>query len=142
MTTKSTIRNYSRERDLVPSVARYLRNRTFSLQLEEVPFFEYRMDMYGYSRRNDLTVAVELKIHKWSRAVEQALLYQLCSDLVYIAMPSIAMAAVELALLDEHGLGLLSVETHRCRQVVSPRPSSVLRKHYREQYLALVCEES
>ena len=141
MATKRDTRNYSRERDLVPSVARYLRNRTFSRQLEEVPFFEYRMDMYGYSRRNDLTVAVELKIHKWTRAVEQALLYQLCSDLVYIAMPSKTMTAVELTVLDEHGLGLLSVEAHRCRQVLSARPSSVLRKHYRKQYLALVCEE-
>ena len=87
MTNKPGLQNFSREQDLLLSVARYFRNQTFSLQLEEVPFYEYRMDMYGYSRRENLTVAVELKLKKWTRAMEQGILYQLCSDLVYIAMP-------------------------------------------------------
>ena len=138
MKTRPDIQRFSREQDLVLSVARYLRNRTFSRQLEEVPFFEYRMDMYGYSRRNDLTVAIELKLRKWTRAIEQALLYQLCSDLVYIAMPSNVIPAVDLAQLQKHGLGLLSVRTNRCDQIHPPRCSSVLRPHYRERYMALV----
>ena len=130
--------SFRTEHDLVRVVARYLRNQAFRLQMEEVPFYEYRMDMYGYSRRKDLTVAVELKLTRWSRAVEQALLYQLCSDLVYIAMPSRAAARVDLGLLERHGLGLLSVNTYRCHQVVAARPSPVLRRHYRNEYLAMV----
>ena len=141
MTRSIGIQDFRREQDLVGSVARYLRNRAFNRLLEEVPFYEYRMDMYAYSHRNNLTVAVELKLKKWPRAVEQALLYQLCSDLVYIAMPLRATAGVELALLGEHGLGLLSVETHRCRQLLQARPSPVLRRHYRKQYLAMICGE-
>ena len=137
MTNKPGLQNFSREQDLLLSVARYFRNQTFSLQLEEVPFYEYRMDMYGYSRRENLTVAVELKLKKWTRAMEQGILYQLCSDLVYIAMPSNAIAAVDTALLGEHGLGLLSVESHRCRRVLPSLRSPVLRPHYRDQYLAL-----
>lgn len=138
MKTRPNIQSFSREQDLVLSVARYLRNRTFSRQLKEVPFFEYRMDMYGYSRRNDLTVAIELKLKRWARAVEQALLYQLCSDLVYIAMPSNVIPAVDLAQLQEHDLGLLSVRASRCIQILPPRRSSVLRPHYRDRYMALV----
>ena len=141
MTTRLDIQSFDREQDLAVPVARYLRNRTFSRQLEEVPFFEYRMDMYGYSRRNDLTVAVELKLKKWTRAVEQALLYQLCSDLVYIAMPATVVTVVKTAILEEYGLGLLSVETRGCREVHAPRASPVLRHHYRQQYLNLVREE-
>ena len=141
MTTRLEIRNFSREQDLVHLVARYLRNRTFRRQLNEVPFFEYRIDMYGYSRQTDRTVAVELKLKKWNRAVEQALVYQLCSDFVYIAMPSDVTAVVKLEILDEYGLGLLSVGPKRCRQILRPRPSSVLRRHYREQYLALISGE-
>ena len=88
MTTRTNTQTFRREQDLAHPVRRYLRNRAFRRQVEEMPFYEYRMDMYGYSRRDDLTVAVELKLKKWTRAIEQALLYQLCSDLVYIAMPS------------------------------------------------------
>lgn len=141
MNTEPKIRNFSLERDLGFFVARYLRNRTFTLQMQEVPFYEYRIDVYGYSRRADLTVAVELKLKKWTRAVEQAILYQLCSDLVYIALPSKASSLVELPLLDSHGLGLLSVESNRCRQVLPARPSALLRPHYRQQYLALISGE-
>ena len=100
------------------------------------------MDMYAYSRRDNLTVAIELKLRRWSRAVEQALLYQLCSDFVYIAMPSTATSSVDLALLDEYGIGLLSVQTERCSRVLQPRPSAVLRPHYRERYVALVSGET
>ena len=138
MKTRPGTRNFSREQDLVLSVARFLRNRTFRRQLEEVPFFEYRMDMYGYSCRDDLTVAIELKLRRWVRAIEQALLYQLCSDLVYIAMPSTVIPAVDLAQLQKHGLGLLSVRTNRCVEVLPARRSSVLRPHYRDRYMALV----
>ena len=100
------------------------------------------MDMYGYSRRDNLTVAIELKLRRWSRAVEQALLYQLCSDLVYIAMPSTVTGSVDLALLEEYGIGFLSVRTDRCNRVLQPRRSAVLRPHYREQYVALFSRET
>ena len=139
MRTRPDTLHFSRERELVQSVARYLRNRTFRRQLNEVPFYEYRMDMYGYSRRNDETVAVELKLKRWNRAFEQGLLYQLCSDFVYIAMPSSQTGCVDLALLENHGLGLLAVQHDRCDRVLQPKHSRVLRPHYREHCMALVC---
>ena len=131
---------FRREGELAFPVERYLRNRAFHRQLSEVPFYEYRMDMYGYSRREDLTVAIELKLRKWPRAVEQALLYQLCSDLVYIALPRSEVDKVDTNVLSEHGVGLLSVEEARCQEIVPAMRSQVLRKHYRDNYLAMLRE--
>ena len=99
------------------------------------------MDVYGYSRRDDLTVAIELKLRRWARAVEQAMLYQLCSDLVYIAMPAESTASVDLEVLEEYGLGLISVRKSRCCRILAARRSPVLRTHYRERYLALITEK-
>ena len=96
------------------------------------------MDVYGYSNRYDLTVAIELKLRRWVRAVEQALLYQLCSDHVYIAMPADSTSSVDLNVLQEYGIGLISVRKDRCNRLSPARRSAVLRTHYRERYLALV----
>lgn len=94
--------------------------------------------MYGYSRHENLTVAVELKMARWSRAIEQALLYQLCSDLVYIALPRSRVKGVDVSMLKEHGVGLIAVENGRCREVVRPLLSPFVRKHYRDRYLSML----
>lgn len=129
---------FRRESDLAAPVARFLRNRAFHSQGEEVPFYEYRIDVYAYSSRANLTVAVELKLTKWARAVEQALLYQLCSELVYIALPSEYVKRVNLEVLRRHGIGLIAVERDRCREVLAPVTSDVTRLHYRSELVAML----
>lgn len=141
MTARQGTPSFSRERDLVRFVERYLHNRSFRRLSQEVPFFEYRMDMYAFSRSQNLTVAIELKLKKWPRAVKQALLYQLCSDLVYIALPSTGVASVNLSLLSKYGVGLLSVTPNGCRQILASQRSPVLRPYYRNKYLALLSED-
>jgi len=138
MTGETGTRVFRREQELAGPVARFLRNRAFRLQSAEVQFFEHRMDLYGYSAREDRTIAVELKLTKWSRAVEQALLYQLCSDLVYIAMPRTVVPRVDLDVLVGHGVGLIAVGDGRCWEVLVAAPSQVVRQHYRDEYLALL----
>lgn len=129
---------FRRESELAEPVARFLRTHAFAHQLREVPFYEYRMDMYGYSQSKQLTVAVELKLTKWSRAVSQALLYQLCSDLVYIAMPTLVAKRIDALRLQELGLGIIGVEAARCREILAPRLSPVVRAHYRKHYLGVL----
>jgi hypothetical protein len=140
MKARTKTHHFNYEKQLEEPVARYLRNRQFRLQELEVPFYEYRMDMYGYSKRVDLTVAVELKMARWARAIEQALVYQLCSDLVYIAMPKRRAALVDVATLKQYGLGLISVGDKRCTEIISAVPSRIVRKHYREACLAILEE--
>lgn len=129
---------FDREQDMTFPVSRFFRRRDFTMQGVEIQFFEYRMDLYGYSPRQDRTVAIELKLSKWMRAFQQALVYQLCSDFVYVALPVEVVRRVDQALLRAHGIGLIAVERARCREILPPSISSVIRGHYRAQYLSVL----
>ncbi|EDL60380.1 MULTISPECIES: hypothetical protein [Gimesia] len=131
--------SFDLESNLLEPVANYQRRKTFRRQYDELPFYEYRIDLFGFSQKLGSTVAVELKLSKWKRAFEQASIYQLCADFVYIALPSINIAKVDISLLQENGIGLISVfETGRCRQIIEPLPSPVVRPHYRDHYIDLL----
>lgn len=140
MKTKHGIPAFERESELLYPVERYLRNRDFRLQSLEVQFYEHRMDLFAYSRQRDLTVAVEIKLTKWPRAVEQAILYQLCADLAYVAMPRNELDRIDVGILKLHGLGLIAVQHSRCDEILPPEPSEVLRRHYRDSYLTTLWE--
>jgi hypothetical protein len=102
-----------------------------------VPFYEHRIDIYAFSPRDKSTIAVELKLTKWRRALEQALLYQLCADFVFIALPTSAAQRVDCLLLHELGVGVIAVgDTGRCSIVVDSLKSRVVRPHYRASYVA------
>lgn len=132
--------SYRFEQQLRKPVSKYLKKRDFDIQHTEMPFYEYRIDLYAYSADQDQTIAIELKLDKWSRAIEQALLYQLCSDLVYIAMPASKAIKINKSALKQHGLGLLSVSARGCEEIISPNQSTVTRKHYRQAYLEVLNE--
>lgn len=130
-----------RESTLVKPVARYLRRKGIRWQKPELPFYERRIDLFGVSRDGEgsLTWAVELKLCRWRRALRQALIYQLCSDFVFIAMPGGAVDSVELSVLKQHGIGLIAVGSGgRCREVVPPQRSAATNRAYREEYITLV----
>jgi hypothetical protein len=123
---------FSRESELLEPAARFATNRGFRLQCAELPFYEYRIDLYGFSRRLDATVAIELKLADWRRAFVQTLLYQLCADLVYIAMPVVAALNVEKTVLASEGVGLLAIHgSGSCRCLLAARPHSEVRPFYR-----------
>jgi hypothetical protein len=103
------VTKFSKESQLLEHVARFAKRKGFSLQSVEMPFYEYRIDLYGFSRKNNATVAIELKLNDWKRAVEQTLIYQLCADLVYIAMPENSAKRVDKSQLECNGIGLIAV---------------------------------
>ncbi|MDR3725270.1 MAG: hypothetical protein P4K83_12405 [Terracidiphilus sp.] len=132
--TKSLIvgKKFSKEAQLLTPVAEFAKRSGFRLQLPEMPFYEYRIDLYGFSKSKDATVAIELKLHDWKRALEQAMLYQLCSDFVYIAMPEDAASRVDLPELEKEGVGLLAVQrTGKCCCVLSAPAHREVRSFYR-----------
>src|SRR6266700_4167207 len=100
---------FSKEKQLLKPVAKFAQEQGFCLQEHELPFYEYRIDLYGFSALRNSTVAFELKLANWRRALEQALLYQLCSDYVYIAMPERSAGKVDISQLRTQGIGLVSV---------------------------------
>ncbi len=70
------------------------------------------------------------------KAIEQAILYQLCAYEAYIAMPKKFVGRVNLDLLTKYGVGLISVsETGRCRKIVDAKQSSVLRIGYKNNHI-------
>ncbi len=133
------MQTFPRESALLAPVQRSLRRRGFGHQQDEVQFFEYSIDLYGYAAPTQVTVAVELKLSRWTRAFEQALVYQLCADRVYLALPWRAAKRVEIPLLEQHGLGLIGVQPGpRCVVLCPPQQSVVVMPDYRDFYVELL----
>jgi len=129
------MRSFSREQLLRAPVRGFLRGQGFAHFATELQFYEYRIDVYGYSAKRALTVAVELKLFKWQRAFEQALRYQLCADLVFIAMPERVVHRIDRDALLAYGIGLIAVASRtRCWEAVAAAPSELLLPSYRDTY--------
>ena len=126
----------TKESSLLDPITKYIKRMGFRLQVPELPFYDRSVDVYGFSRKDNKTIAIELKLHKWKKAIEQAILYQLCADEAYIAMPKKFIGRVNLDLLTKYGVGLISVsETGRCQKMVEARQSSVLRIGYKNNHI-------
>jgi hypothetical protein len=123
---------FYKESQLLEPVARFAKRKGFCLQKVELPFYEYRIDLYAFSRKNNATVAIELKLNDWRRALKQSLLYQLCADLVYIAMPESSVKRVVRAELQRNGVGLIAVlESGGCSCVLQAKEHAEVRQFYR-----------
>ena len=131
--------HHRKEAELAEPVARYFFRKGYRWQTTELQFYDYNIDIYGFSRLSDITVSVELKIKNWRRAFEQALVYQLCSDLVLMALPKETIHRVDRDLLQAEGIGLLAVgSNNRCQMIVGPRPSCVMSDSYKRHYINLL----
>jgi len=127
------VTKFSRESQLLEPVARFAKRKGFGLQSVELPFYKYRIDLYGFSHKNDATVAIELKLKNWKRAVEQTMIYQLCADLVYIAMPEISARRVDKSELESNGIGLIGVrDSGTCTCVVLAKRHVEVHLPYRQ----------
>lgn len=132
--------SFSRESLLVGPVERHLRRQRFTAVYHEAPFGEYNIDLFGYSSSTRKAVAVELKLAKWQRAFEQALVYQLCADFAFVAMPRELIGRLPLPQFEEQGIGVIAVDGRGCHVLVHAAQSPVIRPDYREQVLRRVRE--
>ena len=130
---------FEKESSLLEPVRRHLYRKGVRHLESELQFFDYRLDVYGYSKACDSTFAVELKLKRWRRAFEQALIYQLCADFVSLALPATGASLVDADLLRKHGIGLISVQSaRRCIRLIEPAQSRAIRPGYRRFYVDLV----
>jgi hypothetical protein len=98
------------ERELIEPVTRYLHEIGCQVVVPELRFFDRGIDIYGVKRtRTKRTFAVELKLVKWQRAIQQAAVYQLCADYSFIALPIQSALNVDLAQFKNCGVGVLTV---------------------------------
>ena len=127
------------ECDLCLPVRRFLNREGYDRVIRELPFFDRSIDVYGVAWADGAktvegakTIAVELKLRKWQKALHQAALYQLCSDYSYVAMPKkVAQALVACEDFKTAGIGILSVDTvSKAVEVVLPAVLSTQAKEY------------
>jgi hypothetical protein len=121
------------ECDLSLPVRRFLGREGCSRVIRELPFFDRSIDVYGIAwGEESKTIAVELKLRKWQKALHQAALYQLCSDYSYVAMPKEVAHTLERKNFSAAGIGILAVDTtSKAVEVLLPAVLSTQAKgHY------------
>jgi len=102
----------------------------------EVPFLYRLVDLYAVDDKRR-TVAVELKINNWQRALRQARTCLLAADAVYVGLseryvsPPLAHSEMFAAL----GIGLLSIGTERVTVLVGPVQSPYAEAGFKEDVL-------
>jgi hypothetical protein len=127
------------EKHLYRPVSRFFGAQGFGLQYPEMGFYEYRIDLFAFCGKRNQTIAIELKLTKWKRAFEQAALYKLCSDLVYIAVPETTVRRIDSFLLRAHGIGLISVgKKGDCKEIISASQSDLMRLSYRDTFIRVM----
>jgi hypothetical protein len=106
----------------------------------EAPFFQYAIDIYAKGTNPDDTVAVELKLKNWNKALRQARIYQLCATYVFIAMPAEHVHRVNRSRLRGVGIGLITVEQRGnrtvARRVLQADASGIESKRHTARLLA------
>jgi len=136
------MRTFRTEAYLTAPVSRHLRRRRFGAQFLEAPFYEHRIDIFGFSKLTDACIAVELKLTRWQRAFEQALIYQLCADYAYVAMPKHAIGRVPWDGFEKYGVGLIAVSGAGCNIIIPAQRSLVVQDYYRTNLIHLLQEQS
>jgi len=125
-----------KEASLVVPASQYYRRRGYRHQWRELQFFEYSIDLYVYNKNTDISIGIELKLKDWRRAITQAMLYSLCADMVMVCVPKLTARLVDVHILKECGIGLLSYEGRGlCRQLIVPKRSQMVRKDFRDHYV-------
>jgi len=131
---KSSIPTRKLERELAEPVIRYLREIGCQVVVPELRFFDRGVDIYGVKQsRPRRTYAVELKLVKWQRAIQQAAVYQLCADYSFIALPIKSALNVDLVPFKNCGVGVLTVrEDGSVGRLLDAERSVERRQHYVE----------
>lgn len=124
------------ERQIVNDVKRHLGERRYTV-FEEVPLISRMVDVVGWLESSDELILIEAKVSNWRRALEQASIYLLCGDYVYIAMARQYVQRVDQDQLEHLGIGLLSVNANVV-EVIEPRRSALRDNYYSERMVALL----
>jgi len=85
--------------------------RTSSTVKREVRHYEKRIDIVTYCSSDQYLASIEAKCTDWSKALQQAILNLTAVEYSYIAIWEPCVHRVDHKVLDEFGIGLLSVGT-------------------------------
>jgi hypothetical protein len=105
---------FYREFELIKPVSDYFTRQGYHV-LEEVPIGYCRADLVAF--KDDIVIAVELKLQYSQKAMIQVKNYQLAADFVYLAIPlmkSFSMLRKKEHVLRKEGIGVLLVNEETC----------------------------
>lgn len=116
---------FSLECELCKPVCHYFKKRGYAIK-REIRIGYCIADIVAYTTNH--TIAIELKLRNWKKAIIQAKNYQLGADFVYLAFP-LASAHTVLRkaeyVLKKEGIGLLVIneQSRKVSQIIKPRTS-------------------
>lgn len=122
------------EEDLREPVRYYFKNKNYSV-FDEAKLFSRGIDVIA-KRRNSI-IAVELKVQKWRRAIQQAYMDLRVSNYAFVALPETKWERVDRKIFREAyncGIGLLSVNGD-VRQIMPPAPRNMIQPKLRRRFL-------
>ena len=122
------------EADLVTVVKKSFIERGFKVNTE-VPMLSKRIDILSINPETNDVIAVEAKMQKWNRALQQALTYRLCSNLVYIAIHHDFSHRVNKELLQKYGVGLIIVNHDDIDIPLEALPSTIMHQGMKEDVM-------
>jgi len=116
---------FYREFELLKPVSDYFTAQGYTVAYEVTIGF-CRADLVAF--KDNVTTAVELKLHDWKKAVVQAKNYQLGADYVYLAFPlfnAYSLLRKAESILRKEGIGLLVANEDTCeiRPIIEAAPS-------------------
>lgn len=123
------------ESELREPVATWLQDAGFDVRME-VAILGRRADLVG-SRDRSVT-AIEMKMHRWTEAIRQAIAYQIAADHVWVAMPLAAASRAyhQRWTFEADGIGLLAVDDRgRVREPIRAASSPRLLPFVRDKVL-------
>lgn len=122
------------EEELREPVRVYFKTKNYSV-FDEAKLFSRGIDVIARQRNN--VVAVELKVQKWRRAIQQAYMDLRVSNCAFVALPEMKWERIDRKIFHEayiYGIGLLSVNGN-VKQIMRPVPSNIIQPKLRQRFL-------
>jgi hypothetical protein len=127
--------NFNNENEMRPLIHSFVESQNYQV-FDEKRLFSRKIDVVGI-RKNEVC-AIEIKIHDWRRAIEQAFLNLRIADYSYVALPEMCCIRLNSRLANEAhgtGIGLIRVDGY-AKEVIKPEPSNRVQPLLREKFLA------
>jgi len=97
------------EDEIIDNIKLFFEKKGFRV-ITEVPLLTKRIDIICLKNGINEIIAIEVKIQNWKRGLQQASVYRICSDFVYLAIHRDFSHRVDIKLLQRAGIGLIVVD--------------------------------
>lgn len=131
--------NYDKESALRPSIHQYFEVQDYIL-FDEVRIFARKIDVVA--KKGGRLVTVELKLHDWTRAIQQAYLNLHVANYSYVALPENTWSKVSPRLYNlaaTYGIGLISVDG-KAKLIMKAAPSKIIHQNLRKEFFKRIAQ--